>query len=70
MGWFSRDESVYDFEYVLAGGVRWPAFTDDDGVLFIDVDYEVDIAVDEVCIAGLIYPAWIDDDGRLRVEIT
>jgi len=71
MGLFSRDEpSVYEFESVVADdGTIWPAFTDDNGVLWIDVDYEVDIVVKQAIVDGVLYPAWIDDDGRLRIRI-
>jgi hypothetical protein len=71
MGWFTRDEvPVYEFESVISDdGTIWPAFTDDNGVLWIDVDYEVEITVDRVIIQGVIYPAWVDDNGCLRVEV-
>ena len=69
MGWFSNDgPNIVDFDAVLSGGVIWPAYTDEHGVLFIDVDYDVSIVVDEVLIGDMIYPAWVDDDGQLRIE--
>ena len=58
-----------EFEAVIADGVIWPAYTDDDGRLFIDVDYEVDVPVDHAIVDGVIYPAWIDDDGRLLIDL-
>ena len=72
MGLFSRRDEipVYEFESVVADdGSIWPAFTDDNGVLWIDVDYEVDIVVRQAIVDGVLYPAWIDDDGRLRIQI-
>jgi hypothetical protein len=68
MGLF-RDDDVVDFEAVLSRGVVWPAYTDEYGVLIIDVDYEVEILVDEAIVDGYIYPAWVDDDGQLRIEL-
>ena len=69
MGWFSNDEPDVVFDAVLSRGVVWPAYTDEDGVLFIDVDYEVSIVVDEAMVGDMIYPAWVDDDGRLRIDL-
>ncbi|WP_042428057.1 hypothetical protein [Streptacidiphilus anmyonensis] len=70
MGWFSNDEpDVVDFEAVIARGVVWPAYTDENGVLVIDVDYDVEVLVDEAIVDGFIYPAWVDEWGQLRIDM-
>lgn len=38
MGWFGRFKGDFYFEEVVGEGVIWPAYTDDDGVVFLDVD--------------------------------
>ncbi|MGW2964969.1 hypothetical protein ACWDGI_41890 [Streptomyces sp. NPDC001220] len=50
-------------------GVVWQAFTDEDGVLFIDVDADVIVYVNRAIVGGLVYPAWVDGDGRLVIEL-
>jgi hypothetical protein len=47
MGWFTRDEpeEIVFEEVVDTDGQIWPAFTDHDGVLWIDVDDDVEVVV-------------------------
>ncbi|WP_162469988.1 hypothetical protein [Streptomyces adustus] len=47
----------------------WQAFTDDDGVLVIDVAADVVVYVNRAIVDGLVYPAWVDDYGRLVIEL-
>jgi hypothetical protein len=50
-------------------GVTWQAYTDDDGVLIIDVDADVEVFVNRAVVGGYVYPAWVDDYGRLVIEL-
>ncbi|MGW1534455.1 hypothetical protein [Streptomyces aureus] len=50
-------------------GVVWQAFTDDNGVLVIDVGADVIVYVNRAIVGGLVYPAWVDDFGRLVIEL-
>ncbi|MFI1386678.1 hypothetical protein [Embleya sp. NPDC020886] len=71
MGWFSR-EFVPDvvFEAVIADGVIRPAYTDDDGVLWIeDDDEDLWVVVDGAIVDGVIYDAHVDDDGRIWIDM-
>ncbi|MFI6254300.1 hypothetical protein [Streptomyces sp. NPDC051016] len=59
-----------DFDAVIDhDGVVWQAFTDENGVLVIDVDADVIVYVNRAVVGGLVYPAWVDDDGRLVIEL-
>lgn len=70
MGWFTRDEPEgVVFDEVIADGVIWPAYTDDDGVLFIDVEEDVEVVVDGAIVGGVIYDAWVDDYGRILIDL-
>jgi len=66
MGLFGPDR--VEVEYVLSRGVIWPVAFDRAHRVFIDVDYDVDVVIDEACVGGWIYPAWVDDDGQLRIQ--
>ena len=55
-----------DFESVIADGVIYPAFTDDDGVLWIDDEDDYEVVVDHAVVDGVIYEAEVDGDGRLH----
>ncbi|MFJ8546314.1 hypothetical protein ACIRFH_30810 [Streptomyces sp. NPDC093586] len=70
MGWFTRDEpeEVVFEEVVDTDGTIWPAFTDDDGVLWIDVDYEVEVTVNGAIVDGQIRGAEVDDHGRIWID--
>ncbi|MFJ8747439.1 transposase family protein [Embleya sp. NPDC127516] len=47
---------------------RSDAYTDDDGVVFLDVDEDVEVVIDGVVLDGEIYDAYIDERGRLRLD--
>lgn len=70
MGWFTRDEpEEIVFEQVIdTDGTIWPAFTDDDGVLWIDVDYDVEVTVNRAIVDGQIREAEVDDHGRIWID--
>ncbi len=70
MGWFTRDEpeEVVFEEVVDTDGQIWPAFTDDDGVLWIDVDYDVEVTVNGAIVDGQIRGAEVDGDGRIWID--
>ncbi|MFI6986698.1 hypothetical protein ACIBSV_50320 [Embleya sp. NPDC050154] len=68
MGWFGRFKGDFCFEEVVGEGVIWPAYTDDDGVVFLDVDEDVEVVIDGVVLGDEIYDAYIDDRGRLRLD--
>ena len=70
MGWFTRDEPeevVFD-EVIDTDGTIWPAYTDDDGVLWIDVDYEVEVTVNRAIVDGQIRGAEVDEYGRIWID--
>ncbi|MFJ8745781.1 hypothetical protein ACIRL2_41290 [Embleya sp. NPDC127516] len=68
MGWFGRYRGDFYFEEVVGEGVIWPAYTDDDGVVFLDVDEDVEVVIDGVVLGDEIYDAYIDERGRLRLD--
>jgi hypothetical protein len=68
VGWFGRYRGDFYFEEVVGEAVIWPAWTDDDGVVFLDVDEDVEVEIDGVVIDGEIYDAYIDNRGRLRLD--
>ncbi|MFJ1561577.1 hypothetical protein [Streptomyces mirabilis] len=70
MGWFTRDEPeeiVFD-EVIDTDDTIWPAYTDDDGVLWIDVDYDVEVTVNRAIVDGQIRWAKVDDNGRIWID--
>jgi hypothetical protein len=68
---FVREEPVvwFDDEVVDKHGVVWPAYTDDDGVLWIDVDFDVVVVVTGAVVDGYVYEAWVEDDGTLQINL-
>ncbi|MEV7683226.1 hypothetical protein AB0O64_32495 [Streptomyces sp. NPDC088341] len=58
-----------EFESVIADGVIYPAFTDDDGVLWIDDEEDFEVVVDHAVVDGVIYRADVDEDGRLLIYL-
>ncbi|MFF9607617.1 hypothetical protein ACF1GY_36045 [Streptomyces sp. NPDC014684] len=70
MGWFTRDEpeEVVFEEVVDTDGMIWPAFTDDDGVLWIDVDYDVEVTINGAIVDGQIRGAEVDEHGRIWID--
>ncbi|GCE02606.1 hypothetical protein [Embleya hyalina] len=70
MGWSSRQAFEPDviFEAVIADGVIRPAYTDDDGVLWIE-DEDLWVVVDGAIVDGVIHDAHVDDDGRIWIDM-
>ena len=58
-----------EFESVIADGVIYPAFTDDDGVLWIDDEEDYEVVVDHAVVEGVIYEAEVDQYGRLLIYL-
>ncbi|MFI8966965.1 hypothetical protein ACIGO8_33195 [Streptomyces sp. NPDC053493] len=58
-----------EFDSVIAGGVIYPAFTDDDGVLWIDDEDDFEVVVDHAVVDGVIYEAEVDEYGRLLIYL-
>ena len=59
-----------EFDSVIADGVIYPAFTDDDGVLWIDDDEDdYEVVVDHAIVDGVIYEAEVDEYGRLLIYL-
>ncbi|MFJ2781544.1 hypothetical protein [Kitasatospora sp. NPDC087315] len=57
-----------EFDAVIdSEGTIWDAFTDDDGVLWLDADESVVVTVTGVVIGNRIYDAWVLDDGTLWI---
>jgi hypothetical protein len=54
---------------VDAGGAIWPAWTDDDGRLWIDVEEGLEVQVTGAIVEGVIFDAWIDEYGQLQIEL-
>jgi hypothetical protein len=68
MSWFSRRPG-FEFDAVVAGGVIYDAFTDDDGVVYLsDYDEDFRIWIDGVVIGDWIYPAHTDEHGRVFLD--
>lgn len=69
MGWFTRepDEVVFD-EVIDTDDTIWPAFTDDRGVLWIDVDYDIEVVIDRAIVDGQIRVAEVDEHGRIWIS--
>jgi hypothetical protein len=69
VGWFwDPPARVTEFDAVIdEGGTIWDAFTDDDGVLWIDADESVVVTVTGVIIGNQIRDAWVLDDGTLWI---
>lgn len=67
VGWFTRDEPEYVWDAVVAGNVIYPAYTDDDGVAWLDTEDDIEIVIDGVVIGDEIWPAYADADGRVWV---
>lgn len=55
----------WTFDAVVAGNVIFPAFTDEDGVVWLDVDEDIEVIIDGVVIGDEIWDAYVDDDGRV-----
>ncbi|WP_331769033.1 hypothetical protein OG948_34850 (plasmid) [Embleya sp. NBC_00888] len=55
MGRFGRYRGDFYFEEVVGESVIRPAYTDDDGVLFLDVDEDVEVVIDGVVPDGEIH---------------
>ncbi|MFE4605481.1 hypothetical protein ACFRKE_31980 [Kitasatospora indigofera] len=71
MGWFSRRwEPDFTFDAVVAGGIAYDVWTDEDGVVHLDEDYDPDLVIvpDGVVIGDYVYPAYLGDDGRLYLD--
>ncbi|MDH6544001.1 hypothetical protein [Streptomyces sp. SPB4] len=45
----------------------YPAFTDDDGVLWIDDEDDFEVVVDHAIVDGVIYKVEADEYGRLLI---
>ncbi|MCZ0983770.1 hypothetical protein O1L60_44195 [Streptomyces diastatochromogenes] len=58
-----------EFDSVIADGVIYPAFTDDDGVLWIDDEDDYEVVVDHAIVDGVIYEAEVDEYGRLLIYL-
>ncbi|KFG06958.1 hypothetical protein [Streptomyces scabiei] len=58
-----------EFDSVIADGVLYPAFTDDDGVLWIDDEEDFEVVVDHAVVDGVIYEAEVDEYGRLLIYL-
>jgi hypothetical protein len=58
-----------EFESVIADGVIYPAFTDDNGVLWIDDEEDYEVVVDHAVVDGVIYEAEVDEYGRLQIYL-
>ncbi|MCX4971005.1 hypothetical protein OHA98_41055 [Streptomyces sp. NBC_00654] len=70
MGFWTRDEPeavVFD-EVIDTDGQIWPAFTDDAGVLWIDVEEDVEVTIDRAIVDGQIRGAEVDDHGRIWID--
>ncbi|MGW4806406.1 hypothetical protein [Kitasatospora sp. NPDC004272] len=70
MGWFDRrPDAGFDFDAVVAGGVAYDVWTDEDGVVHLDDDYgDLVIVPDGVLIGDYVYPAYLGDDGRIYLD--
>jgi hypothetical protein len=69
VGWFGRFKGEFYFEEVVGGGEIWPAYTDDNGRVFLDIDEDVEVVIDGVVVDGVIYEAWIDMWGRFCMNL-
>jgi hypothetical protein len=58
-----------EFDSVIAGGVIYPAVTDDNGVLWIDDEDDYEVVVDHAVVDGVIYEAEVDEYGRLLIYL-
>ncbi|MFK4227910.1 hypothetical protein [Streptomyces sp. NPDC019890] len=53
---------------VNTDGTIWSAFTGDDGVLWIDVEDDVEVVVNGAIVDGQIRGAEVDDHGRIWID--
>jgi len=69
MGLFSRRPDFYFDQVVSTEDLIYDAFTDDDGVVWLD-GYEegTEIDISGVVIDGYIYPAFTDEYGRIFLD--